>query len=318
MKLQDLDSSRKTQQYQKVFESYFGKKVNFTDISKSQAQQMLEKVRGLIREHRNSSRLHTSERNPNYLKLMVMEQALAAKVSEGPAGRARPAGRDQYRTGTQGTQGTQGSQGTTDLTQMTPQERKAAETAAEKVSQGQTNLSPQEKAAMQKSTQMVAKTQASSADRMKMQQLLKQSANESVVLESEVQQAQVVLAAQDMVDRIQDTLEDVTEMKFKDLPALVDSIRNEVGMDQAQRYSTEVSAALDQLIACLQENKTAIEGAQGILTGQEPVVPGDGEGDVADLGEPADMDMDMEVDAEADAEEEPSSDLEASLGRARR
>jgi hypothetical protein len=42
--------------------------------------------------------------------------------------------------------------------------------------------------------------------------------------ESEVQQAQVVLAAQDMVDKMQSMLEDTTEMQFKELPALVDSI----------------------------------------------------------------------------------------------
>jgi uncharacterized protein (DUF2164 family) len=138
----------------------------------------------------------------------------------------------------------------------------------------------------------------------------------SKVMESEVQQAQVVLAAQDMVDRIQDTLEDVTEMKFKDLPALVDSIRNEVGMNQAQQYMSDASSALDSLIACLQETKTSIESAQGVITGQEPIVPGEDEGDVADLdlGEPTDMETDVEV----DTEEEPESDLEASLGRARR
>ena len=302
MKLQDLESNHPVEKSQKVFESYFGKKVNFTDISKSQAQQMLTKVRGLIREHRNSSRLHTSERNPNYLKLMVMEQALSAKVKENVGA-----------TGTQGTQGTQG----TDLSQMTPQERKAAQTASDKVAQGQTNLTPQEKAAMAKSTQMVAKTQANTTDRAKMAQMLKQSANESLMLESEVQQAQVVLAAQDMTDRIQDTLEDVTEMKFKDLPALVDSIRNEVGMTQAQQYMTDASAALDSLIACLQETKTSIESAQGVITGQEPVVPGEGEAEL-DLGEP-EADMEVDVDAEVDTDaEEPASDLEASLGRARR
>jgi len=271
MKLQDLDSKPQVEKSQKVFESYFGKKVDFAGLSKDQASTMLGKVRKRISEHRNSPRLHSSERNPNYLKLMVMEQALAAKVNEAPGGRMGGAmamrGNRGYSTGSQGTKGA------TDLTQMTPQERKAAETAAEKVSQGQTNLTPQEKAAMQKSTQMVAKTQANTADRNKMAQMLKQSATESVVLESEVQQAQVVLAAQDMVDRIQDTLEDVTEMKFKDLPALVDSIRNEVGMSQAQQYMSDASSALDTLISCLQETKTSIESAQGVITGQEPVVP---------------------------------------------
>jgi uncharacterized protein (DUF2164 family) len=276
MKLQDLESNHPVEKSQKVFESYFGKKVNFTDISKSQAKHMLDKVRGLIREHRNSSRLHTSERNPNYLKLMVMEQALSTKLEE-------------Y------------GMGNTDVMAIDMNDPNVKRTL-DKASKGQ-NLTPDE----QKTVSAIAT----------MKQEAKKKKYGKKVMESEVQQAQVVLAAQDMVDRIQDTLEDVTEMKFKDLPALVDSIRNEVGMTQAQQYMTDASAALDSLISCLQETKTSIESAQGVITGQEPVVPGEGEAEL-DLGEPTDTDMDMEVDAEVDTEEEPETDLEASLGRARR
>ena len=272
MKLQDLESNHPVEKSQKVFESYFGKKVNFTDISKSQAQQMLEKVRGLIREHRNSSRLHTSERNPNYLKLMVMEQALSAKVAEDM----------------------------TDAAMKDPKTKQIMQKAQRGV-----NLTPDE----QKTVTALALAPKNEAEKKKKYA--------KKVMESEVQQAQVVLAAQDMTDRIQDTLEDVTEMKFKDLPALVDSIRNEVGMTQAQQYMTDASAALDSLIACLQETKASIESAQGVITGQEPVVPGEGEAEL-DLGEP-EADMDVDVDAQADTDtEEPASDLEASLGRARR
>jgi hypothetical protein len=39
---------------------------------------------------------------------------------------------------------------------------------------------------------------------------------------SEVQQAQVVLASQDMVDQVQKMSEQISAMQFKDLPALVD------------------------------------------------------------------------------------------------
>ena len=274
MKLQDLESKPQVEKSQKVFESYFGKSVDFTALDKTQAQNMLTKVRKLISEHKNSPRLHSSERNPNYLKLMVMEQGLTAHLEE------------------------YGMGNNTDVMAIDMNDP-AVKRTLDKASKGQ-NLTPDE----QKTVTAIAT----------MKKEAKKYKKGKKVMESEVQQAQVVLAAQDMVDRIQDTLEDVTEMKFKDLPALVDSIRNEVGMSQAQQYSTDASAALDTLISCLQETKTAIEGAQGVLTGQEPVVPG--EGDVADLGEPADMDL--EVDAEVDAEEEPESDLEASLGRARR
>ena len=83
MKLQDLDFKNPVEKSQKVFESYFNKNVDFAAISAGQAKSMLTRVRALINEHRNSSRLHTSERNPTYLKLMVMEQALSARVEEG-------------------------------------------------------------------------------------------------------------------------------------------------------------------------------------------------------------------------------------------
>ena len=268
MKLQDLDFKNSVEKSQKVFESYFNKNIDFNAISAGQAKSMLTRVHALINEHRNSSRLHTSEQDPNYLKLMVMEQALTAKIQE---------------------------QDVMAIDMDSPDTKRVLD----KASRGQ-NLTPDE----QKTVTAIA--------------TLKKEAKKKKgykVMESEVQQAQVVLAAQDMVDRIQDTLEDVTEMKFKDLPALVNSIRSEVGTSEAQQYMNEANAALDTLIACVQDTKTAIESAQGVLTGQEPVVPGEDDSDVADLDEPADMDV--EVDAEVDAEE-PSSDLEASLGRARR
>lgn len=137
------------------------------------------------------------------------------------------------------------------------------------------------------------------------------------VMESEIQQAQVVLAAQDMVDRVQDMIEDITDMEYKDLPALVESIKNEVGTSQAQQFRDQATTALEGLVGNLQNAKQQLESAQGILTGQEPVVPGEDE---------MNMDMDMDVDTDAgDVEvdvdtdvEEPESDLEASLGRARR
>jgi len=275
MKLQDLESKPLVQQSQKVFESYFNKKVDFASLSKSQATGMLQKVRKLISEHRTSSSIHTSEQNPNYLKLMVMEQALEAQL-------------DEYGMGSN-------NQEVMAIDMNDP----AVKRTLDKASKGQ-NLTPDE----QKTVTAIAT----------MKKEAKKYKKGKKVMESEVQQAQVVLAAQDMTDRIQDTLEDVTEMKFKDLPALVDSIRNEVGMNQAQQYMTDASAALDSLIACLQETKNSIESAQGVITGQEPVVPGEDDG--LDLNQPEPMDT--ETDTEVDVEAEPESDLEASLGRARR
>jgi hypothetical protein len=144
--------------------------------------------------------------------------------------------------------------------------------------------------------------------------------------ESEIQQAQVVLAAQDMVDRVQKMLEDTTEMQFKELPALVDSIKNEVGTDQAAQFNSDAAAALSGLVQNLQASKGQLESALGVVTGTggAPVVPGADLGaemgaDLgADLGAEAGLDA-AAADAGAELEPEPEAATPAaSLGRGRR
>jgi hypothetical protein len=142
---------------------------------------------------------------------------------------------------------------------------------------------------------------------------------------SEVQQAQVVLASQDMVDQVQKMSEDISAMQFKDLPALVDQIKNEVGTDQAMQFNTDATAALAGLLQNLQGAKTQLEAALGVVTGQAPVVPGADAGLDADLG--ADLPVELpaageeEIDTETDIEvddEKDSNSLATSLGRGRR
>jgi hypothetical protein len=150
--------------------------------------------------------------------------------------------------------------------------------------------------------------------------------------ESEVQQAQVVLAAQDMVDKMQGMLEDVTELQFKELPALVDSIKNQVGIEQAQQFNTDATAALSGLVGNLQGAKQQLDAALNVVTGQAApggAIPGAADAAMAgaDIGA-ADADMaaadDMGADAGLDAAAaDAGSDMgaetpAAALGRARR
>jgi len=86
--------------------------------------------------------------------------------------------------------------------------------------------------------------------------------------ESEIQQAQVVLAAQDIVDQMQKMIEQVTSLQFKDLPALVEQIKNEVGVDQSAQFNNDATAALAGLVQNLQASKQQMEGAVGVVTGQ--------------------------------------------------
>ena len=286
MKLQELAAAKPTRQISKVFESYFGSEIKLDRIPARQAKAMLNRVRGILGETRRQPSFHQSEKNPSYLKLLMMEQALAARLKEttpampaapgAPAAPAAPAGIKDPKL----------------------------EAALKKSAAGQ-SLNPEE----QKLVAGAAMMQAESRLRRVMSRLN----------ESEVQQAQVVLAAQDMVDKMQSMLEDASEMQFKELPALVDSIKNQVGIDQAQQFNTDATAALTGLVQNLQSAKAQLDQALGVVTGQTP--PPDA--GMASMGAPTPDMAGGEMPAAPGPEmappsEEPADVPAAALGRAKR
>jgi len=283
MKLNELAAANPTKQAAKVFESYFGNSVKFDQISQAQARGMLKRVRSLIAEHRRTPQFHQSEQNPSYLKLVVMEQALAA-------------------------------------TAMTPQvdPQKQAGLMAAQVQQKKKQIQDAIKAKQAEIAQL--QKQMNDPTMPAMESKIARRLREA----SEVQQAQVVLASQDMVDQVQKMSEQISAMQFKDLPALVDNIKNEVGVDQAMQFNTDATAALAGLLQNLQGAKTQLEQALGVVTGQAPTVPGEdmtapapmpGEEEVAVDAEVPVAGGEEDIDAEMDANIEPAA---STLGRARR
>ena len=289
MKLQELAVTRPTKQIAKVFESHFDQRISFDSMNRNQMRGMLQRVRGLVNEHRASPAFHYSEKNPAYLKLMMMEQALTQQLRE---------------------YGATGATGATAALNTVQQQQKKKQMQDE-IKQKQKEIADLQKAMMNPT--MAAENNTG-----------------NFLRESEIQQAQVVLAAQDMVDRVQKMLEDTTEMQFKELPALVDSIKNEVGMDQAAQFNADAAAALSGLVQNLQASKGQLEAALGVVTGQGAgaVVPGAEMG--ADMGAELGADMGAELgadaaldaaaaDAGAELEPEPEATTPAaSLGRGRR
>ena len=285
MKLQELAVANPTKQAAKVFESYFGSSIKFDTISPAQAGKLLNRVRALISEHRRTPEFHKSEQDASYLKLVMLEQALAAQAVAPTAPVA-----------------------------------------------GQAVVDPAKQAALQTAQVQQHKRQIQDAIRAKQKEIqdLQKQMNSPVAMESrpslrqrlkesEVQQAQVVLASQDMVDQVQKMSEQISAMQFKDLPALVDQVKNQVGVDQAMQFNTDATAALAGLLQNLQGAKQQLEQALGVVTGQAPVVPGDAGAELdADIEAPAvdaEVDADIDIDAEMDDNAEAPS---AALGRTRR
>ena len=301
MKLQELAAISPTKQAAKVFESYFGSRVDINTITSDQAHSLLNRVRSLVKEHRRTPEFHYSEQNPSYLKLIMMEQALSARVREDAMGGAtigmgQPSGGTAAKT--DATAGVQAMQ-----TVKIQQARKQKQDQLNSLRQQKTDL---EKQISQVQQQINNPTMAESRRQRRLREA------------SEIQQAQVVLASQDMVDQVQKMIEQVTSMQFKDLPALVDQIKNEIGVEQSAQFNSDATSALAGLVQNLQGSKQQLEQALGVVTGQAPVVPGQ-ETAAEQLPMPAEEvpaeltapDIDAELDANLEV---PKS----SLGRGRR
>ena len=115
---------------------------------------------------------------------------------------------------------------------------------------------------------------------------------------------------------LQKMMEEISEMQFKDLPALTDSVKNDIGTEQATQFQTQATAALSNLLTAVQQGKSELESAQGAITGAAPAeIPGlDGE-EVLPQGEPNDADdADLDIDADLEIDDQDPK----ALGRERR
>jgi plasmid stabilization system protein ParE len=99
------------------------------------------------------------------------------------------------------------------------------------------------------------------------------------LVEGEVGNAEVLLAAKNMVDSIQDAIEKVGKMQNEQLPELLDSIRDQVGAEQAEGFKNAVGTTLETLMQNLQTAREGVDGGVRILTGEQVdnpmVMPGD-------------------------------------------
>lgn len=127
------------------------------------------------------------------------------------------------------------------------------------------------------------------------------------LMEGELETAEAVLAAKDMVDSVQDMITDASKMLNEKLPPLLDTIRDQVGTAQADTFKNTVTAALQELMTSLNSARDALDSGARTLSGEQvapapmdlggsdlgagglPPLPGEDElgGDGFDAAEPA-------------------------------
>jgi hypothetical protein len=138
--------------------------------------------------------------------------------------------------------------------------------------------------------------------------------------EGEIQQASAIVTAKTMVDRVGRWIEELSGMENDTLLQLGDSIRDEMGQEQAKAFIEAVAPAIQQALENLKSTRdTLSSGVRSLASGEQPAdmlggEPG-AEAGADDMSAEPDM-MNAEPGAEMGGEEDAFAAAEPGAGGA--
>jgi hypothetical protein len=144
--------------------------------------------------------------------------------------------------------------------------------------------------------------------------------------EGEIQQASAIVTAKTMVDSVGRWIEELSVMENDTILQLGDSIRDEMGSEQAKNFISAVAPAIQSALETLKGTRETLSTGVRTLTGEEQpaeMLGGEPEaGGMDDLEAPAEPDV-MNAEPEADmgdefAAAEPAAGGLGDAGRAQR
>lgn len=91
---------------------------------------------------------------------------------------------------------------------------------------------------------------------------------QQLVTESEMAKSEAILAAKSMVDEMQDMLEKISKMQNEQMPALLDTIRDQISGEKADGFKQAVSPILQELAQTLQQGRESADQAARVLAGE--------------------------------------------------
>jgi len=125
--------------------------------------------------------------------------------------------------------------------------------------------------------------------------------NKKNVKEGKEDEAELVMASKDMVDRVTGWMEDTAEMQTESMLELADAIRDEMGLQQSDAFVQTVKPALEAMYDVMETTRAALTQGVGMLTGE-------GEAPIDTMG--AEPEVDAAPEADIDADMEPTVDAD--------
>lgn len=162
------------------------------------------------------------------------------------------------------------------------------------------------------------------ADGSDKKESVEQGEDMTTLREGEVQQASAIVTAKTMVDRVGRWIEELSGMENETLLQLGDSIRDEMGQEQAKAFIEQVAPAIQSALETLKGTRDQLStSVRSLASGEQPADMLGAEpevgGDMEAPAEPGTMDMSAEEPAGDEfAAAEPAAGGEEEAGREQR
>ncbi len=288
MNISDFDHGKtKLDKINKYLEETFGFSIKKEDVTHEAIRNILQKVRIKQSEIVNESNVKDFHEHPDYAKTIMVAEALAIMLKEvSPTKRKIKAKVKESKMAKKVVE----HKGTTPHKHPHPKvEAKQEDTKKEKVEE-------------------VKKVKEDVNPRSTTLE------NLSTLMEQDLDQAELVLAAKDMVDRLQKMAEDLAAMQVEDLMPLVDAMRESFGTEQANAFSASADATLAAALETIKATREQMDQSVMVLTGEGAPMNDMMGGEMPPAG---DMGAEMAVPAEDEfAGEEAAAGIEGEpLGR---
>ena len=242
MNISDFDHGKtKLDKINKYLEETFGFSIKQEDVTEKAIRNILHKVRDKQSEIVNESNVNDFHTHPDYAKTIMVAEALAIMLKEvSPTQRKIKAKVKESKMAKKVVE----HKGTTPHKHPHPKvEAKQEDTKKEKVEE-------------------VKKVKEDVNPRSVTLESLR------TLMEQDLDQAELVLAAKDMVDRIQKMAEDLASMQVEDLMPLVDAMRESFGTEQANAFSASADATLAAALETIKATREQMDQSVMVLTGE--------------------------------------------------
>ena len=291
MNISDFEDRKiKLDKINKYLQETFGFSIKKEDVTSKAIRGILQQVRAKQSAIVNESNVTDFHKHPDYAKTIMVAEALAIMLKE-----------------------------------VSPTKRKIKA----KVKESKMGKKVQEHRAkgMKNHPHPGKKMEAKAVKKEKIEEVKNDVNPRSVTLESlrtlmeqDLDQAELVLAAKDMVDRVQKMAEDLASMQVEDLMPLVDAMRESFGTELANAFSASVDATLGAALETIKATREQVDQSVLVLTGEGAPVNDMMGGEAmpaGDMGDPMAGGPEMAIPAEDEfAGEESAAGVEGEpLGR---